>query len=107
MYTLGFDFIPPPIHAGGLRYHGAAPSVSLLASEGIIKSFAYPQDEIFKSAQLLAKTEGLVCAPETAHAVHHAILQAKACKEEKIIAINYSGHGYFDLEGYKQILKFD
>ena len=107
MYTLGVNFIPPPIHAGGLRYHGASPSVSLLANEKVIKSYAYPQEEIFQSAKLLAITEGLVCAPETAHAVHDAIQCAKAAKDEKIIVLNYSGHGYFDLEGYKQVLGFD
>ncbi|NHI94650.1 MAG: TrpB-like pyridoxal phosphate-dependent enzyme [Candidatus Lokiarchaeota archaeon] len=107
MYTLGVDFVPPPIHAGGLRYHGAAPSVSLLANEKVIQSVAYPQEEIFQSAKLLAMTEGLVCAPETAHALHHAIIEAKNAKEEKIIVYNHSGHGIFDLEGFKQVLKFD
>ncbi|MHA1143372.1 MAG: TrpB-like pyridoxal phosphate-dependent enzyme [Candidatus Helarchaeota archaeon] len=110
MYTLGHDFVPPPIHAGGLRYHGAAPLVSLLAHEKVIESQAYPQEEIFASAQLLAKVEGLVAAPETAHALHAAIMEAKKCKETgeaKTIIYNHSGHGFFDLEGYKQVLGFD
>jgi tryptophan synthase beta chain len=108
MYTLGSDFVPPPIHAGGLRYHGMAPLVSLLANEKVIEAVAYPQEEIFASAKLLAETEGLVSAPETAHALHSAIVQAKKCKEtgeSKVICYNHSGHGFFDLEGYKEILK--
>ncbi|MHC1591089.1 MAG: TrpB-like pyridoxal phosphate-dependent enzyme [Candidatus Helarchaeales archaeon] len=110
MYTLGHDFVPPPIHAGGLRYHGAAPMVSLLVKEKIIESQAYPQEEVFASAQLLARVEGLVSAPETAHALHAAIVEAKKCKETgeaKTIVYNHSGHGFFDLEGYKQVLGFD
>ncbi len=107
MYSLGSDFVPPPIHAGGLRYHGAAPAVSFLVSKGLIRSVAYPQEDIFKSAELFAKVEGLICAPETAHAIHEAIQQARECKktgEKKIIAFNYSGHGLMDLAGYEQIL---
>lgn len=110
MYTLGHDFVPPPIHAGGLRYHGAAPMVSLLANEKVLESVAFPQEDIFASALLLAKTEGLLAAPETAHALHAAILEAKKCKdsgEAKTIVYNHSGHGVFDLEGYRQILGLD
>ncbi len=108
MYTLGHDFIPPPIHAGGLRYHGMSPMVSLLVKEGVLEPRAYPQDDIFASAKLLAETEGLITAPETAHALHAAIIEAKKCKETgeaKIICYNHSGHGMFDLEGYKEVLK--
>ncbi|MFX1449934.1 MAG: TrpB-like pyridoxal phosphate-dependent enzyme [Promethearchaeota archaeon] len=108
MYTLGHDFVPPPIHAGGLRYHGMSPMVSLLVKEGVIEPRAYPQEEIFASAKLLAETEGLITAPETAHALHAAIIEAKKCKETgeaKIICYNHSGHGMFDLEGYKEVLK--
>ncbi|MHA1270489.1 MAG: TrpB-like pyridoxal phosphate-dependent enzyme [Candidatus Helarchaeota archaeon] len=107
MYTLGSDFIPPPIHAGGLRYHGAAPSTSALVAQGLIRSLTYPQEEIFKSAQLFANIEGIIPAPETAHAIHAAIEQARECKktgEKKIIAFNYSGHGLMDLSGYEQVL---
>ncbi len=108
MYTLGHDFVPPPIHAGGLRYHGMSPMVSLLVKEGVFEPRAYPQEQIFASAKLLAETEGLVTAPETAHALHATILEAKKCKETgeaKVICYNHSGHGMFDLEGYKEILK--
>ncbi len=105
MYTLGHGFIPAPVHAGGLRYHGAAPLVSLLKSEGIIDAVAYKQTEVFESAVLFAKTELWVPAPETAHAVHHAIVKALQAKEEgreMVIAFNFSGHGFFDLAGYEQ-----
>ncbi|MHA1300367.1 MAG: TrpB-like pyridoxal phosphate-dependent enzyme, partial [Candidatus Helarchaeota archaeon] len=100
MYTLGCDFVPPPIHAGGLRYHGMSPMVSLLVKNGVLEPRAYPQEEIFASAKLLAETEGLVAAPETAHALHAVIIEAKKCKEtgeSKIICYNHSGHGFFDL----------
>jgi len=107
MYTLGCNFVPPPIHAGGLRYHGAAPSVSLLKNMGVVKSVAYPQEEVFKAAKLFAEEEGLIPAPETAHAVKAAIdeaLKAKEAGEERVIVLNFSGHGLLDLEGYKQVL---
>ncbi|MHA1237883.1 MAG: TrpB-like pyridoxal phosphate-dependent enzyme [Candidatus Odinarchaeia archaeon] len=110
MYTLGCDFVPPPIHAGGLRYHGAAPSLSLLVNEGIIRTMTFPQTEIFAVAKLFAETEGVVMAPETAHAAAAAIKLAKEAKksgEEKVIVFNYSGHGLLDLEGYRHILKLD
>ncbi len=110
MYTLGHKFVPPPIHAGGLRYHGAAPTVSLLKSKGVIRSVAYPQEEVFEAASLFAKVEGLIPAPETAHAVKAAIDEALKAKEEgkeKVILFNYSGHGLLDLEGYRQVLKLD
>ena len=107
MYTLGSDFVPPPIHAGGLRYHGVAPSTSSLVDQGLIRSVTYPQEKIFESAQIFAKVEGLICAPETAHAIKCVIDQALECKktgEKKIIAFNYSGHGLMDLGGYEKIL---
>ena len=107
MYTLGHDFIPPPIHAGGLRYHGAAPSLSLLVREGIFKSRAYNQVEVFKAATIFAKTEGLVAAPETAHAIKAVIdvaLEAKRKNEEKIILFNFSGHGLLDLKAYQDFI---
>ncbi|MBD3226599.1 MAG: TrpB-like pyridoxal phosphate-dependent enzyme [Candidatus Lokiarchaeota archaeon] len=110
MYTLGCDFVPPPIHAGGLRYHGAAPSTSSLAHQGLIDTFTYPQEDIFASAKLFAKVEGLIPAPETSHATHHAIMEAKKCKktgEKKIIVFNHSGHGLMDLGGYRQILNLE
>ncbi|MBU7016324.1 MAG: TrpB-like pyridoxal phosphate-dependent enzyme [Theionarchaea archaeon] len=103
MYTLGHTFIPPKIHAGGLRYHGDAPLVSMLYKEGLIDAEAYKQNDVFEAADIFAKTEGLIAAPETAHAVKSVIHQALLCKEraeEKTILFNFSGHGYFDLSAY-------
>jgi tryptophan synthase beta chain len=107
MYTLGHDFVPSPIHAGGLRYHGAAPTVSLLVKEKVVKPISYQQKEVFDAAVMFAKAEGIVPAPETAHAIKAAVdlaLEAKKKKEEKIIAFNFSGHGLLDLGGYQQYL---
>jgi tryptophan synthase beta chain len=103
MYTLGHDFIPPGIHAGGLRYHGDSPIISLLYHEKIIEARAYPQNPVFEAAVLFARTEGIVPAPETAHAIRAVIdeaLEAKKLKEERVILFNCSGHGYFDLSAY-------
>ncbi len=108
MYTLGHDFIPPPIHAGGLRYHGAAPTLSLLKKHGIFESVAYNQVEVFEAALTFARTEGIVVAPETAHAVKAVIdeaLKAKEEGEEKVILFNLSGHGLLDLAAYKDFLE--
>ncbi|MFN3505649.1 MAG: TrpB-like pyridoxal phosphate-dependent enzyme [Caldimicrobium sp.] len=108
MYTLGADFIPPPIHAGGLRYHGDAPLLCAFYHHGYIKACAYSQSEIFSAGVLFAKTEGIVPAPESAHAVKKAIdlaLECKQRKEKKIILFNLSGHGYFDLSAYESYLK--
>lgn len=107
MYTLGHDFIPPPIHAGGLRYHGAAPTMSLLVKHGLFKSVAYDQVSVFDAARLFASTEGFVPAPETAHAIKAAIdeaLKAKEKGEEKVILFNFSGHGLLDLKAYDEYL---
>lgn len=107
MYTLGHDFIPPGIHAGGLRYHGAAPLVSKLYHDGYIEARAYGQLDVFNSALLFARTEGIVPAPESAHAVHAAVIEAEMAKksgEKKIILFNLSGHGYFDLSSYDAFL---
>jgi tryptophan synthase beta chain len=104
MYTLGHEFIPPSIHAGGLRYHGAAPLVSALLKENLISAIALPQEEIFKGARLFIKTEGIVPAPESSHAVQGAILEALKAKEEdkeKTILFNLSGHGLLDLSAYE------
>jgi len=108
MYTLGHNFIPPPIHAGGLRYHGAAPSLSLLKNEGIVESVAYNQVEVFTAAHIFAKTEGIVIAPETAHAVKAVIdkaIEAKEKNKEITILFNLSGHGLLDLSSYEKYLK--
>ncbi|MHA1506953.1 MAG: TrpB-like pyridoxal phosphate-dependent enzyme [Candidatus Asgardarchaeia archaeon] len=107
MYTVGHNFMPPPIHAGGLRYHGSAPTLSLLVNKGIVKARAYSQEEVFKAAHIFAKCEGLIPAPETAHAVKAAIDIALECRrkgEEKVIAFNFSGHGLLDLKGYRLYL---
>jgi len=103
MYTLGHDFMPPDIHAGGLRYHGDSPIVSLLVKTGRMEAVAYPQSKVFEAAKQLAVTEGRVPAPESAHGVRAAIDEALACKEtgeEKVILFNYSGHGFLDLAAY-------
>ena len=107
MYTLGHEFIPPKIHAGGLRYHGMAPTVSHLYHLGKIGAKAYDQLEVFKAAQVFAQAEGIVPAPESAHAVKEAIEQALKCKESgeaKTILFNLSGHGFLDLGAYELYL---
>ncbi len=107
MLTLGHKFVPPPSHAGGLRYHGDAPQMCLLVSQGIIEARAFHQNEVFEAAITFARTEGSVCAPETAHCVKAAIDEALKCKEtgeEKCIVIAYSGHGFFDLAAYDAYL---
>jgi tryptophan synthase beta chain len=104
MYTLGHDFVPPTVHAGGLRYHGAAPIVSRLVSEGIARAEALKQSETFEAAMLFARTEGIIPAPESAHAIASAIRAAKRCSEtgeEKVILFNLSGHGHFDMASYQ------
>lgn len=103
MYTLGHDFVPPSIHAGGLRYHGDSPIISKLVRDGRMEAVAYPQGKVFEAAIQFANTEGKVCAPETAHGIRAAIDEALAAKEsgeEKVILFNYSGHGDLDLSAY-------
>ncbi|MEM2936949.1 MAG: TrpB-like pyridoxal phosphate-dependent enzyme [Candidatus Bathyarchaeia archaeon] len=103
MHTLGHDYIPPPIHAGGLRYHGIAPTISLLASEKQLETVAYNQVEVFDAAKLFIQTEGIIPAPEPAHAIKAAIDEALRCKktgEEKTILFLLCGHGYFDMQAY-------
>ncbi|HEX9907439.1 MAG TPA: TrpB-like pyridoxal phosphate-dependent enzyme [Thermoplasmata archaeon] len=105
MYTLGHDFVPSPIHAGGLRYHGAAPTVSQLVNKKIVKPVAYGQKEVFDAAVMFARAEGTIPAPETSHAIKAAIdlaLEAKKKNEKKVIGLNFSGHGLLDLGGYQQ-----
>lgn len=104
MFTLGHTFIPPGIHAGGLRYHGMAPLVSLLYDQKIIEAAAYHQVPVFEAAVTFAQAEGIVPAPETAHAIKAAIDEAERCaqtKEEQVIIFNFSGHGHFDLQAYE------
>jgi len=107
MYTLGHDFMPPGIHAGGLRYHGESPLVSQLCKDGLIEARAYGQEGVFEAALTFARTEGILPAPETAHAIKGAIdvaLECKEAKEEKTILFNFSGHGHFDLTAYDDYL---
>jgi tryptophan synthase beta chain len=103
MHTLGHDFMPAGIHAGGLRYHGMAPLVSQLHAEGTIEARAYLQNPVFGSAVLFTRTEGIIPAPEAGHAVHAAIeeaLKAKEAGEERVILFNLCGHGHFDMLAY-------
>ncbi len=107
MHTLGHDFVPPPIHAGGLRYHGMAPSLSALYDAGYIEATAVPQLPTFAAAVQFAKAEGIIPAPEPAHAIRVAIdeaLDAKDKGDERVILFNLCGHGHFDLTAYEAFL---
>ncbi len=107
MYTLGHDFVPAGIHAGGLRYHGMAPQVSLLAHEKVIEAVAIPQTRAFEAGIMFAKTEGIIPAPETTHAISVAIDEAVKCREtgeKKVIVFNFSGHGHLDLAAFEDYL---
>ncbi|MFH0887380.1 MAG: TrpB-like pyridoxal phosphate-dependent enzyme, partial [bacterium] len=107
MYTLGHDFVPAGIHAGGLRYHGDAPQLCLLVKEKVVEARAYHQKPVFEAAVLFAREEGILPAPETAHALRGGIDEALKCKEtkeEKCIVIAFSGHGHFDLAAYDNYL---
>ena len=107
MHTLGHDFVPAPIHAGGLRYHGVAPLISQLLLDGLIRAEAYLQNDVFASALQFAGTEGIIPAPEAAHAVHGAIKAAHEADEagqERTILFNLSGHGHFDMAAYDNYL---
>jgi tryptophan synthase beta chain len=103
MHTLGHDFVPEPIHAGGLRYHGVAPLISQLVRDGLIRAEAYAQNDIFAAAVQFARSEGIIPAPESAHAIHGALESARAADEageERTILFNLSGHGHFDMAAY-------
>ncbi|PSN97136.1 TrpB-like pyridoxal-phosphate dependent enzyme [Candidatus Marsarchaeota G2 archaeon ECH_B_SAG-F08] len=107
MLTLGKDYKTPPIHAGGLRYHGMAPIISYLINKGYMKSVAYTQTQVFEAAVLFAKTQGIISAPESAHEIRFVIDEARRCKqtgEKKVIVFNHSGHGLLDLAGYEAYL---
>jgi tryptophan synthase beta chain len=107
MYTLGHEFVPPAIHAGGLRYHGDAPIISNLVKNGRMRAVAYPQGKVFDAAVQFARTEGTIPAPETAHAIRAVIDEALAAREtgrEKVILFSYSGHGLLDLGAYDDYL---
>jgi tryptophan synthase beta chain len=108
MHTLGHTFVPPGIHAGGLRYHGMAPHICALYDNGDIEAVALDQIDTFEGALMFARAEGIIPAPESAHAVRAAIDEAVKCKEEgtsRVIAFNLSGHGHFDLAAYDEYLK--
>jgi tryptophan synthase beta chain len=108
MYTLGHSFVPPGIHAGGLRYHGDSPLLCLLVHEKVVEARAYAQNPVFEAARLFAETEGIIPAPETAHAIRAAVDEALICKETKqprCIVMNFSGHGHFDLAAYDGFLE--
>ncbi|MQY52204.1 TrpB-like pyridoxal phosphate-dependent enzyme [Rhodocyclus tenuis] len=107
MYTLGHDFMPPGIHAGGLRYHGASPLVSQLYHEGLIEALAVPQVGTFEAGVMFARAEGIIPAPESSHAVRATIDEALRCKETgeaKTLFFNLTGHGHFDMASYDRYL---
>jgi tryptophan synthase beta chain len=107
MYTLGHDFVPPPVHAGGLRYHGDSPLVCALVKEGMVEARAYRQNETFDAAIRFARTEGIIPAPEPAHAIRAVIEEAEAAREageERVILFGLCGHGHFDLSAYDAYL---
>lgn len=110
MFTLGHNFVPPPIHAGGLRYHGDAPSLCRLVKDGVIDAIAYPQSKVFEAGVQFARAEGIIPAPESAHAIRAAIDEALALKEtgeSKAILFGLSGHGLLDLSAYEDFLSGD
>jgi len=103
MYTLGHDFMPASIHAGGLRYHGDSPLVSQLVHEGVVEAVAYHQNPVFEAAVTFARSEGIIPAPESAHAIKGAIdeaIRAREAQEARVIVFNLSGHGHFDMAAY-------
>ena len=107
MYTLGHDFVPPPVHAGGLRYHGDAPLVCALVRSGIVEARAYKQNEAFAAALQFARTQGIIPGPEPAHAIKAAVDEALAAREageRRVILLGLSGHGHFDLSAYDAYL---
>jgi tryptophan synthase beta chain len=107
MYTLGHDFVPPPVHAGGLRYHGDSPMISGLVKHGLVEPRAYRQNESFEAAVRFARTEGIIPGPEPAHAIRAVVEEAEAAKEageERVILFNLSGHGHFDMTAYDDYL---
>ena len=110
MYTIGSDFIPPPIYAGGLRYHAVAPTLSYLMSKGYVEGRDYDQEMVFKMAQIFAQVEGYVPAPETAHtlpAIKEIADEAKRTGERKTILVSFSGHGLLDLGNFADVLGFE
>ena len=108
MYTLGHDFVPPRIHAGGLRYHADSPLVSQLVHEGLVEALAVPQLATFEAGVTFARSEGIVPAPESSHAIRAVIDEALECKKRKeprVLLFNLSGHGHFDMAAYDQYVR--
>jgi tryptophan synthase beta chain len=108
MYTLGHDFVPPPVHAGGLRYHGDAPSLCALVKEGLVEPVAISQTSAFDAALTFARSEGIIPAPEPSHALRAAFDEAEVAKkmgEERVILVNLCGHGHFDMAAYDAYLR--
>jgi tryptophan synthase beta chain len=104
MYTLGHDFVPPPVHAGGLRYHGDSPTLCALVKEGVIEAKAFTQTKTFEAAVRFARCEGIIPAPEPAHAIRAVFDEAEEAKqagEERVILFNLCGHGHFDMGAYE------
>jgi tryptophan synthase beta chain len=107
MYTLGHTFVPTPVHAGGLRYHGDAPSLSGLVMAGHMEARAFTQNQVFEAAQRFAQAQGIIAGPEPAHAIRAVVEEAEAAKEagdERVILFNLSGHGFFDMQAYDDFL---
>lgn len=107
MYTLGHTFVPAPVHAGGLRYHGDSPSLSLLVKNGLMEARAYTQNQVFEAGVQFARTQGIIPAPEPSHAIRAVIDEAVAAREagqEKVILFNLCGHGHFDMQAYDDYL---
>jgi len=107
MFTLGHTFVPAPVHAGGLRYHGDAPSISLLVKNGLMEARAYTQNQVFEAGTQFAQTQGIIPAPEPNHAIRAVIDEAVAAREageEKVILFNLCGHGHFDMQAYDDYL---
>ena len=103
MYTLGKDYVPPPIHAAGLRYHGAAPSLSLLRKLGYIEARAYSQEDVYEAGRLFARSEGIIPAPESTHAIKAVIDIARKAPAGTVIAFNLSGNGLLDTDAFEKI----
>jgi tryptophan synthase beta chain len=107
MYTLGHDFVPAPVHAGGLRYHGDAPMVCALVKKGLVEARAFRQNETFAAAIQFARAEGIIPGPEPAHAIRAVVEEAEAAREageQRVILFGLSGHGHFDLSAYDAYL---
>jgi tryptophan synthase beta chain len=107
MYTLGHTFVPAPVHAGGLRYHGDAPSLSMLVKHGHMEARAYTQNQVFDAGVQFARAQGIVPAPEPNHAIRAVIdeaIRAREAGESKVILFNLCGHGHFDMQAYDDYL---